>query len=327
MPTKIATQQTRRAATQPRRTTRPARPRAKKAGPSTALIARQPGVPRALVDSICGLSDPFCSHARGAKYPDDSSFRTLPFTRHIRTSIITDSTGIAHWMFCPQFYYDPYTTAATSSGPTVTSWNNFGGTAPISTVSSYRIVSCGFVLRNMAPPLTSSGMVRVRSYPIDDLVDFGQVDTSSYNNNASLDVPLQHLSETAVVLQHTSQMPQATYIVNTDTSPVTDTVCRGFAPVTVHLTGCPATLDTVDVEIFINYEIMLEDSNALQQLATPSPPANSILTGAASTVTSTMQPFFADGLKSLSQAIVARATRAVLATAAPVLSRALTLLH
>lgn len=61
----------------------------------------------ARVHSLCGLIDPFCSHAIGAKYPDLSSNKSLPFTYKTLDTVTTNAGGDVSFIVLPVVTADP----------------------------------------------------------------------------------------------------------------------------------------------------------------------------------------------------------------------------
>jgi len=286
---------------------------------STALVAipkhlpnpLPPKVPQQLVSQVCGLTDPFCSHAGGAKYPDFSSVRTLPYTRRQRMTLTTDAAGYANLVIAPQYNYNPYSTVNVYAGNAVTSWSNFAAYPTIAGVSGYRIVSAGFIVRHVVSPLNSAGMVYIRQYGTENGSFMAPIDTTTYNCTSEANVPVQEAKEIAVVLQKTSQMPQNFYFQTTDTTTVGNVIARGVAFATVAVAGAPFSTPVLEIEFITNYELIFEDGSDLAQVATPPPPANALITDAAARVSSSLVPIVRGGVEAFGKALVARATTAL----------------
>lgn len=121
-----------------------------KAGVNTLTKA----VTNRFTHQVCGLTDPFCNDAIGSKFPDDSSTRTLPYTRRGRVTMNSDASGDLAYVFNPQYVYEPFTYASVRTGSAVTSWADSGAASVMPNVTKYRIVSCGFRLKSvLAPPV------------------------------------------------------------------------------------------------------------------------------------------------------------------------------
>jgi hypothetical protein len=262
---------------------------------------------------VCGLTDPFCDHARGAKYPDDSNVRTLPYSYQNRKSMTTTANGEAWQLLCPQYEFEPWTVASASTLSVVTAWQNFPSQSLIAGVDKYRIVSAGFTLNNVSAPLYSSGMVHIRAWPYESLSPMAGIDTASYSATFSVDIPLQDCKDIAVVYSHTAQLPQVFYEESLDTGVVINVASRGFCPVTVYVTGAPPSTTVLSLKHITHYELTFVESTGMQQLATPAPRFNPMITDAAASVTSSMKPILIEGAKRVGGYIVDKAKRALLA--------------
>lgn len=276
-----------------------------------ARAPRRTGVPPSLISKICGLTDPFCSHAIGAKYPDDSSVRSLPYFHHFRQTLNSDVNGQGALLFMPQWDYYTFTEKATGTFPSVATWNGFASAAPIANASQYRIVSAGFRIRNVTAPLNSSGMVHIRLWPSEKGGEYAGIDLTSYYNTKSLDVALQDCKDVCITVPHTSQMPQAFYPITRDSATVGNWQSSGFTPCTIYVSGVPASSAVLDVETFIHYELQFDATSGLAAASTPPPPANSMLTNAANRVTSVMPGIFQHGVERFGRLIADKAVKTV----------------
>lgn len=268
-------------------------------------------VPHAMVEAVCGVTDPFCVHANGSKYPDASSVCTTPFFRRQIYTMTTDANGYANLLFSNQYARAMFAEAQVYVGNTVTAWNPFYTTNTITGAAGYRIVSCGFIIRKIVSPLNASGMVHLRVFGATTNSSLSTVDLKTFNASQVANVPLQNSDEIAVVFPHSAQMPQTFYDVSGDTIVVADSTAKGYLPITVGVSGGPASVGVLSIETFAHYELIFSDDSDLTQLSTPSPRANTALVTAAAHVTSTMQPIVIEGLTSFSKYVGLRAAQAL----------------
>jgi hypothetical protein len=264
-----------------------------------------------LVSKVCGLTDPFCQHARTAKYPDDSSVYTLNYPYHETFALLTGETGDSAYMFSPQYYNKSYTYPTAIVGAVTSAWANFGTQYTLGSTDKYRIVSYGLRLKRITAPLTSSGMVHIRVWPVTQLAECEVLDLRSYNCTFWADIPLQDLKDCTIVLPHTNQMPQLFYDTSDDKAAFNNVTTKGFCPVTVFVTGAPASASVIQVEIVANYEVTFETGTGMAQLGTPAPPADPVLVGAANYVTSQLKPVMVSGVESFGKYIVGQAKNAL----------------
>lgn len=237
---------------------------------------------------VCGLSDPFCDHARGAKYPDVSSVRTLSFSREEFFRVTTNGLGNGYALFVPHYSNSMMTTAETiGSGYYVNTWNNFTPAVGPSGVEGYRIVSCGFKLYSTATPMTAKGLVSLRSWPTELLSDMAGVDTLSLTSTSSLDIPLADCHQVTAVFQKTPQLPTTFYQAIGDTA-VTNGGSKGYYPITLLVSGGPENEAVLFVKAITHFELTFNPNDYMQQLATPPPIMNPTIVNAAGSVTSSI---------------------------------------
>jgi hypothetical protein len=111
---------------------------------------------------------------------------------------------------------------------------------------------------------------------------------ASYSASQYLNIPLVDCHDVAVILPHTSQMPQLFYdIAEINTTALKDGMnVAGFAPASVIVVGAPASTPLFVIEYVAHVEYSFDDSSALGLAATPAPRGNSFLTDVAAEVTS-----------------------------------------
>lgn len=270
----------------------------KVASTSKQLVPRNRVSPITM-SSICGLTDPFCSHAIGTKYPDASSARSLPFSMHYQVNVTTDGLGNGAMLFAPGYNFG-FAQATTTSAigscvfPAAFTANNVSGLTP----SAYRIVSSGIRIRNLASPLNASGIVQIRGYASPNGATYLAVDTGKYNCDFYQDIPLQSINgsgHTDVVFRRTDEVESRQFVNPATTNPTSGIVAYvapGFGVIVVTVLGGPATSAPINVEWLQHMELLFDDSDSLAVAMTPSHPANPLLTQAASSVSRTVGNIF-----------------------------------
>jgi hypothetical protein len=307
-----------------RRNARKAKKKSKPKGPTQAQVVkyRAPSMPLARisrrdVELVCGVNDPFCEAAKTAKIMDNSGVRTLNYPLHVRYALNSNADGAGCYAFLPQYTNAPFIkgTVTGSDLTTVVFGGVFTSGNRIQNVSGYRINSGGFILRNQTAPLYSSGMVHIRGYNLSDNATWATpgvyVDAIGYNCDFSLDIPLQDVREVAIVLARTS--PQSVLFRNVE-APAADIetwVSPGWGLVTVAYTGVPVSTTPLDVEIFMNYELIFKESETTALLASPAPRSSPVLKEAADYVSSSMGNVFIKGVKQATDWTINAATKAI----------------
>lgn len=264
--------------------------------------------------AVCALTDPFCSHAIGVKYPDASSLRSLPWALHSRTTITALATGNGSMMVVPNYINAPFVFGLTAVGGVATYGTLADATVNrIAGVNAYRLVSWGMRLKNLVPPLTSGGMVHIRCLTNREGFNLATVDQVSYSRSESMDIPLQQCRDVHVVGVRTDQRPADWYppAFNPVGVGINSWLASGFSPVTVYVSGVTPSVAILDVELFFHYELQFDDTSDLGLLATPAPVANPLLTAAASAASSTAKSLFNQGAEAVGAYLERRAAAAI----------------
>jgi len=259
---------------------------------------------RTQLRQVCSNADPFCDAANGGKYLDLSSARTLAFPKHSRFVITTNASGEGAVLAIPSYLYQPivYATAVAAGVAT------FAGVMPLSgnlDASSYRLVSMGFRLRNITAPLSSSGMLRIRGFNAIAGASVLSVPTAGYNCDFYEDIALQNVNEVAVIVRRTD--PSAKNFrdpfVTNPTNLLTNMVMPGFGCVLVAVDGAPASVTVVDIEVICNYEVSIQDTDTIAQLATPAPIYDPTSETISNIVTSTGKSVFIKGAAQVAKSV------------------------
>jgi len=260
------------------------------------------------------LLDPFCSSASGAKYPDDSSAKTLPYKIHFERVVTSTATGEAAFLVFPQVDSSPIVTPSLIVGDICTYAGTPPAEVPLPTgATSFRIVSVGIKLKSIAPFLTASGMVNYRSFAALNGSTLGTVDGNTYLCSQSKNVALVDLKDECCILEHTSQRPAEFYTpaVQNPTGLVPDMISSGYAPLSVFASGLPVSTPVIHVEYVMHVEYLFDDTAALALAATPPPPSNALVTQAAAKISSLGESVFHHSVEAFGQWIERKALTAV----------------
>lgn len=244
---------------------------------------------RSALRSVCALVDPFCDHAIGAKYPDQSSAKTLPYRMHYTVTIGTGPGGNAGWLFTPSWLFGAAEGVPTGTvmAYTTINNNNISGLFP----NGFRIVSAGLRLRNLAAPLNASGYVSIRGYAAQLGVSLASVDAANYNSDFYQDIPLQSINlngYTDVIFNRIDEIDSRQFN-NPATMQATNTISSwissGFGAVQIAIVGGPVNNPScLSVEYVQHMELIFNDSDAMSVATTPPAKPNSQLTQVANYV-------------------------------------------
>lgn len=254
------------------------------------------GSPGVSVAQICGLTDPFCEHAVGSKYPDGANSRTLAYTFRTRGIMAADVNGASANLFVPG--YTNIAAVSTNIATTTATFVNIANSGNTFTIAGYRIVSAGLRIRCPISPLNQSGMVFIRGFSTPNGQFMSNVDFGAYNCAFSSDIPLSAINNnghTDIIFQRTDPMQSRQFVDPATTNPstlATTWVSPGWGPVVIGVTGAPVSSVPLDVEFVFHYELLFPDNSVTAMLATPAQAANGLLATMSSTVSSTVGNVF-----------------------------------
>jgi len=255
-------------------------------GPSTAMV-----------EMVCSLSDPFCQHAKGSKWPDGFGEATMTAQLRGHQTMITNSSGNDIRYISPTIQYG-IMTAASYTNPNFTLTANYSATAGYNIVSpyinTYRVVSAGIIVRNICPALTAGGYIiltRQASMPAPSiLVASGSVqgvDSATHSICAGMEVPIIFRE-----LGTSSRTFVAPGVTSTTYTP------NGWDVVSIEIAGAPASTNMLDIEYVYNIEFTLLPANVgLQQFLPVSGPSNSMAANVANKVSSTLSSLAYHGVE------------------------------
>lgn len=165
------------------------KPRRSKA--STAMTT----APMHLVHQICSVTNPFCPEAINAKWPDNTNYKTLPWSSYgtQQQTCVTDAAG----NFARMYVGSPL--FRNQNNPTVTGTSiDFGAT--LSTISGFptnviawRITSWGVKVQCTASSNVAFGLLKVRTFNALKLTTLNVMDIDSAVADSTLDQPLSRL--------------------------------------------------------------------------------------------------------------------------------------
>lgn len=262
----------------------------------------KPRVPRRVMKDhpqhklLCGITDPFCVHARGAKLPDESSVPTFPWQFKTLVPVSTGAGNAASGLICANnnFGYRTSTLAPTADGAItiaqLTNWTGAG--AALTNFAAGRIVSFGVVFHPTLDFSTSKGYVIFGEVP--KLVSGTTFLTGSldYVNTKIVElIPGRQLSWVS-----RPQGPLSRQFHTFDPS-MDD---EGFSSLHFEIAGGPANSVVGLLEIVINLEVIPVNNNAvLSKLATPAAPHVPKVLAAQNKVMTSVGSFIEGGMEAV----------------------------
>ncbi len=238
---------------------------------------------------ICALTDPFCSHALGARYPDGNGGFTIPYQSRQFVAITTDANGAAGYLFQmaqPSAQYVPW--SSINAGTGAVTWGTAQTDAQYTTFGtnfvSYRVVSAGLRVMTTQAWTSATGLA---------LIGYGSAPSSSGTYQVSN--PTGLLWAEALPVRDLKCAVVGKFSDNYDShnfDPLNSVNNYEFImyPVFIGLSGCSASTNVMIVEVIVNYEFRALPGNAMQQMAHQSPPANPGLLQMASQALTAIKP-------------------------------------
>lgn len=256
--------------------------------PRVPRAPKQPRVAPATVHAVCGLTDPFCDASVGAKLPDGSSMRTMPYRIHFVKTLTTDASGNVGQLILPNVYQSPAVTGSIVGTVFTAAAMGAAVVALPAGVTRYRMISCGYVLRNICAPLNAQGVVELRTFSTAGGGSLAAIDLVTYMCANSATFALQDCHSHSTIIAHTAQRAADFYapLETTPTTAVTAWVAPGFCPSSIGVIGGPASTAVLRLEIIMNVEYVFADDEPMALATTPSPPYSPTLTAAAARVQS-----------------------------------------
>lgn len=251
-------------------------------------------VPHGLVSAVCSVTDPFCEHARGAKWHDSSSINSMAYTVRGAVPITTDANGSACVLMVPGWPYVSAQGVVTGNTAAFTDYDILPISGTISSaVGKCRVVSGGYSFVSTTSMSNSQGYVVAQDLAAPRAADITSILVETPYNNGYIRQPLRDPKPFSFVFR--SGGPGSRDWFDTVTGspvPVNTTDSHDWSVSTVGVKGGPASTQVGVIDYVIHYELQFVDGNSLSTLATPARGANSLITDAAASLHSKVTPFF-----------------------------------
>lgn len=279
--------------------------------PKNALTIQRNHAKMSLHRQICSITDPFCTHAKGAKYPDGHGAGTV--TYQIRSSIGLSTSagggGLNYFGATLPYSYIGYSSYAANAFTLGSGYGQLpGNTASfVAYADAYRVVSWGLVIRNNLPATTAAGQLIVSRQssipPPSSVVTEGALVGSAVEVH-----PICAGMEIAIIGRPLGTTSRAFTGQNTS-STTSDT----WDVIKVEIFGAGTSVTSaLSIEVLYNVEFTFKEANVgLHQFITPSIPTNPKVLTASEKVLSTSNTIFSKGLESASNSVLRLAANAV----------------
>lgn len=278
----------------PAKASAPSRPRTLKGGGlKGSAIGRSLAIGEAqLVQEVCAITNPFCEASRGSKWPDESAGQTLSVPVRTRYNLVTDSAGRVGKLFAPT-----YTLGVIDGTGTATDWlaDTDGGELVATAylpefvdAHQFRLVSGGVKVTPVTSAMNSQGVINVIELPPVDngndylLVHPNQKSVPSYDT-----LPLRSTDSIYAIMRPSgpeARMFHPTFFADDSPLPLASFTTNDWTSIWVGVEGGQASSTVAIVDIYLNFEVMVQSSAALGYLTTPSAIPNSDVTRASTAI-------------------------------------------
>lgn len=275
-----------------------------------SAVPRTPHMPQRAMEMVCGLTDPFCKAAKGARWPDGLGQDAMTGQVRGHQSLVTYGNGTQLGFYTPSISYNnmlasaanpfamPAALSATPGGQAVTAYS-----------STYRIVSAGIIIRNIASAFTTAGFIIVTRHPKLPAFSANIIAGSVYGTTASTH-SLHAGMEVPLIFKEIGTNSRTFQNANTTTVQPDN----GWDVIGIEIVGAPVSLVMLDIELVVNVEFTLTETNiGLSQLTTNISPDEPQLARAANQVSTELSTMAWNGLDQFGAAAI-RAIKSKLGT-------------
>lgn len=286
----------------------PSRPRPRRRG------GQRPSSDK-LVHDVCGLTDPFCIHADGARWSDDvGQTATITYQSRSIITVSSDANGRAALYIDPAYALNAAAPGAvyrqlTLAGVVATAGNPV--TIPDSTLANLlasdvttgaRLISAGATWWDVVPATGAGG--RVIASEITNFKAYSNMSSGTFGVNNAVLSPNVQVSDRR---QPNSWIcrpsnPMAYNFLNSQDS---DDLYQEIRTALILAVSGPASTPLIEIELVMNFEFTVTVESVYSRLATPHPTSasNRLAAKTAGKLESAMQPFIEGGKASVGRYI------------------------
>jgi len=281
-------------------------------GPKPPKSASKSNQHSKVIEDICGVVNPFCESAYGAKVFDLGRVRTISLPYIARISFSTDAGGMGAMLFTPQYTNEPFIQGVMTGADA--SYTNYQPRA-VSNVVSWRCVTFGLIIRAVQSPLNQAGTVHLRLFSPKTGYAMGTVNVSTYNCDQFYDIPVHELGQGFPVilprLDAVADLLQDQGKPSSAGGLVTNWVSTGWPMLQVGVTGGSLSTYVLDITVYQHTEVVFQDNEGLSQLGTFTVPTTPALKGAVTQVQSSLGAFASKSIEAVATKVTNSAASAL----------------
>jgi hypothetical protein len=219
---------------------------------------------------ICGITDPFCDSAFGAHYPDGQAFAIVPLRNRQSLQFTTWANGGTLIEFSPSGFPNCILAPSSFTTPNYTFNTAYqsvtGSTNFTSNFSQWRIVSAGMVIRNMSTVSNTSGYLLITRAGLNSTLGGTAVAGQMLYNNVTR-VPVVPGLELPIISLPIGGLARDFSAFSISTT--AQQTVPNWDVLRIEAVGMQANFLALDIEFFINLEMIPFDNVVYSQMVTP----------------------------------------------------------
>jgi hypothetical protein len=292
--------------------------------PSKVSYNNERSIARTMTSQLCAITDPFCNHAQAVRWPDGNGNGTIPVTFRSHQAITAFANGGALVYSNPTgFPYSLYTASSYSAGSYTVSTTGSSVSGPFdvyAAFSTFRVVSAGIIIRNLATVMNTSGYLII-SRPTSLNVLGGSEVTGNSMLFKNITIPISPGME--IPLIHCPVGNESRNFIAFPAAATTNIVDAAWDGIRIELVGCGVSSIAIDIEFVYRLELVPKQVvgasavTLLSQTAPATTKSQPLLTTAANTVRQSLTNTIHQSVDSFSKAAVRFAGNALLTYLAP----------
>lgn len=255
------------------------RARVKASGPNANLSALAPAV-----HAVCGITDPFCAAAYGAKVPDGATTKSIAVTYETLHEVLTDASGAGALLLTPEFWTPGIAASAMAGDVATFPLNACLPSDYDDDVGRWRMVSFGVEVQSVTSQMTSQGSVHLRTFSPDKYDSLSVVPTRTYYADSHKDVPVRDCREKVISKRLGTEALVFKGPAGISTQNLLGIDVPGYQAITVAVFGAQAETVVLLVRVVRHLEYVPIDGTITYQFATKAPKPNGAIVEQSNTV-------------------------------------------
>jgi len=250
---------------------------ASKKRPTTAkpVVVRSSLPVMAFSMQTCGVSNPFCPQANGARWPDNSYTKSLTFdVCGEKSTFTTSATGTGGFLFLPS--YTGFVGAGSYLAPNFT-YSTLSALSSYPTMGRWRLTSWGIKLQAPTSKLNTAGTLTIRLFSPSAGSSITSINAGTTMADSMMTIPLSRLCDEDLFVIPMPLGDDAREWRNTDTITQVNTfVNPGWQVIEVNTTDATASTVALNCYSYMHFEFVPYDGDVLYSYA-DAPPKNNLM--------------------------------------------------